>query len=166
MGRAWWVAAGLLGPGLALAQVPCPPGLLAAAQGQGRELARAEEIVRKSTLASPAGIEDTVQFDLSIHSCHRGPGHAYREHGAPECQPPEADGRVPVRYPFRLHYRQALTLEALFAKPWKEGSPGILQVTFEPEGDRWIPVARRELLDLSAVGAKKGSGAGHPAAKP
>ncbi len=157
----WLVLAALLAPGPAAAQAPCPPGLLSAARAQGAELAREEQRVRDSTLASPAGIEETVQFDLSAHSCHRGPGHAYRVFGAPACQPRGADGRVDVRYPFQLFYRQALTLDALFAKPWKEGSPGLLQVTFEPQGDRWIPVARRELLDTSAVGGKGKGGAGH-----
>lgn len=138
----------------------CPEGLGTAAEAYRRALAEEQRAVRESTLASPVGIEETVQFDLGNHACHRGPGQAYREFAAPECLVPRPDGRVPVRYRYRLFFRRALTLEELFARPWEEGSDGIVEALFEPDGARWVPVSKREVLDL---GGRKG---GHPEGGP
>lgn len=160
------VAGLLLGAVEAWAQGGCPPGLREAAREQGRTLAEAQRAIRASGLASPAGIEETVQFDLGNHACHRGPGQAYREYGEPRCQPAREDGRVWVDYPYGLFYRKALTLEEMFRKGWTEGSAGILRVTFEAEGARWIPVAKREVLDRGETGPPKPpkghSGGGRP----
>ena len=78
-----------------------------------------EELVRDGTLAQPRGIEEALQFDRETHGCHRGPAHAYRAYGAPD--PPPAPAKRPkaaaklanarIRYPYRVFYRQALTLE-------------------------------------------------------
>lgn len=130
----------------------CPPGLLEAAQAQGETLEARERAVRGSTLALPEGVEETVQFDLAAHACHRGPGQAYREYGEPVCLAAGEGERVRVRYPYRVFYRRALTLDGLFRAAWEEGTPGALQVEFEPEPGgrpevpRWVPVSRREVL--------------------
>lgn len=144
------VAAGLLFVTLAAAvgaaESPCPPGLAAAAEAMWQTMQREQELIRDSTLASPQGVEETVQFDLGAHACHRGPGQAYRIFGEPQCMTADDRGRIPVRYPYELRYRKALTLDELFGKPWQPGSDGLQQVAFEPEGERWVPVARKEVL--------------------
>jgi len=144
------VAAGLLLVSLAAragaSGVPCPPGLGAAAEVMRQTMQQEQERIRDSTLSSPQGVEETVQFDLGAHACHRGPGQAYRIFGAPQCMAADGQGVVPVRYPYALRYRKALTLDELFLKPWQPGSDGLQQVQFEPEGERWVPVARKEIL--------------------
>ncbi|HSH69975.1 MAG TPA: hypothetical protein VK997_08660 [Deferrisomatales bacterium] len=147
---------------VAAEDVPCPPGLQEAAQAMGQTMQQEQEAIRASSLASPEGVEETVQFDLGAHACHRGPGQSYRVFGAPACRPADAAGLVPVRYPYELQYRKALTLDELFAEEWKEGSDGLQQVQFQLEGGRWIPVARKEVL-LQLEGNRAG-GAGHPGA--
>jgi len=128
------------------AGVECPPGLAAAAAAYGATLGLEQGAIRDSSLGSPLGVEETVQFNLADHACHRGPGQAYREFGAPVCLPPAGQSNRSVRYPFQLYFRKALTLEALYQASWEPGSDGALQVEFEAEGKGWIPVARREVL--------------------
>ena len=128
----------------------CPPGLAAAADAYRHGMNREQAEIRTSTRENPRGVEATTVFDRASHGCHRAPGQAYREFGPPECLEPGDGGRVAVRFPYRLFFRKALTLEDLFERDWEPGSDGILQVTFEREGDRWVPVARREVLDLGA----------------
>ncbi|MDF1552419.1 MAG: hypothetical protein P1P84_05120 [Deferrisomatales bacterium] len=147
---------------LAAGDVPCPPGLPEAAQAMRRTMQQEQEVIRASSLAAPEGVEETVQFDLGAHACHRGPGQAYRVFGEPTCRPADAAGLVPVRYPYELQYRKALTLDELFAQEWKEGSDGLQQVQFQLEGGRWLPVARKEVL-LQLEG-NRAAGAGHPGA--
>jgi len=144
----------------AAAQEACPPGLAAAAALMGQTMQQEQEVIRAASLDRPEGIEETVQFDLGAHACHRGPGQAYRVFGEPACRPPDDQGRVPVRYPYRLQYRKALTLDELFRQEWQEGSDGAQQVLFEREGDRWIPVGRKEVL-LQLEGNRR-AGSGHP----
>ncbi len=129
---------------------PCPPGLEAAAELYRQGMNREQAEIRTSTRENPRGVEPTTVFDRASHGCHRAPGQAYREFGPPECLEPVENGRVPVRLPYRLFFRKALTLEDLFEQEWQPGSDGVLLVTFEQEGDRWIPVARREVLDLGS----------------
>ncbi len=164
-GRLWIGLAGRFFSGLlvalvlgwgAAARAECPDGLAAAAEAYQAVLNAEQAAVRGATLASPRGIEQTVQFDLSTHACHRGPGQAYREYGPPRCLPPGDDGVVAVRYPYRLFFRRALTLEELFEQPWEEGSDGILQVRFGREDDRWIPLGRKEILDFKKGGEHPG----------
>jgi hypothetical protein len=138
------------------AAVDCPPGLREEAEFHRVTLQEAEWAVRDSQLGSARGVTETVQFDLDAHACHRGPGQAYREFDSPVCRAGKANARVPVRYAYRLFYRKALTLEALFKKDWKPGSDGILQVEFAFEGGRWKPVATRELLDMGTSGEHPG----------
>ncbi|GAB4258225.1 MAG: hypothetical protein Kow0092_05700 [Deferrisomatales bacterium] len=160
MGRLWWAAAALVG--LFLGPAPaaeCPPALGESAAAYRATLNEEQRAIRDSTLDSPRGIEETVQFDLGAHACHRGPGQAYREYGEPECVPAEEPDTARVRFPYRLAFRKALTLDALFGKEWQRGSDGLLQVTFQREGGRWLPVARREVL---TTGGRTG---GHPGAK-
>jgi len=159
--RKWLVVLALAG--LAAGEAPqalaeCPPFLAAAAAAYRVVLQQGEDAVRASSQDSPAGIQETVQFDLASHVCHRGPGQAYRAIGEASCLPAGEGGRVSVRYPFQLHYRKALTLEALFQAPWEPGTDGALQVEFEQESERWIPVAKREVLPQV-------EGRGRPAAK-
>lgn len=126
--------------------IPCPPGLPEAARVMRQTMQQEQEVIRTSSLASPEGVEETVQFDLGAHACHRGPGQAYRVFGEPTCRPADAEGLVPVRYLYELQYRKALTLDELFAEEWQAGSDGLLQVKFQREEESWIPVARKELL--------------------
>lgn len=144
----------------ASAQEACPPGLAAAAALMGQTMQQEQEVIRTSSLQSPEGVEETVQFDLGAHACHRGPGQAYRVFGEPACQHPDDQGRVPVRYPYRLQYRKALTLDELFRQEWQEGSDGVQQVLFEREADRWIPVGRKEIL--LQLESNRPAGLGHP----
>ncbi|GAB4247344.1 hypothetical protein [Deferrisoma sp.] len=141
---------GLILGAAAAGAAPCPPGLEAAARAYRDGLNAEQEAIRTSTPEAPAGVEETVFFELGAHACHRGPGQAYRVYGPPECEEAAAGGRAAVRYPYELFFRRALTLEELFRKPWQPGSDGILRVEFEREGDtdRWVPVGRREVLDL------------------
>ena len=122
-GAAWGAA-----PAPEVAQ--CPPALLEEAELYRAALEVTQRAVRESGPTSPLGVEETVQFDKREHSCHRGPGQAYRVFDEPACLPARPDGRVPVRFPYRLFFRKALTLDALFEKEWKPGSDGILQVQF------------------------------------
>ncbi len=145
---------------VAAEDVPCSPGLQEAARAMRQTMQQEQEVIRTSSLASPEGVEETVQFDLGAHACHRGPGQAYRVFGEPACHPADAEGLVPVRYLYALQYRKALTLDELFAAAWQEGSDGMQQVKFQREGERWIPVARKEIL-LQLEGNRT-SGAGHP----
>ena len=126
---------------------PCPEGLIAAASSYRESLNSAQELIRAGSLQSPLGTEETVQFDLTTHACHRGPGQAYRVYGDPECQSAAAAAKRRVLYPFRVYFRQALTLQELFRKPWREGSDGYLQVEFKREGSTWLAVTKKELLD-------------------
>lgn len=144
----------------ASAQQACPPGLAAAAARMGETMQEEQEVIRTSSLARPEGVEETVQFDLGAHACHRGPGQAYRVFGEPACQRPDDQGRVPVRYPYRLQYRKALTLDELFRREWQEGSDGVQQVLFEREGDGWIPTGRKEIL--LQLESNRPAGSGHP----
>ncbi len=130
----------------------CPPALTAAAEAYRQRLNREQEAVRKSTLSAPRGVEGTMMFDRASHGCHEGKGQAYRVYETFRCT--EGDGGTAVvRYPYRLFFRRAPTVEELFEKPWKPGSDGILEVEFQREGNRWIPVSRREVLDLGDAGA-------------
>jgi hypothetical protein len=52
-----------------------------------------------------------------------------------------------VRYAYRVWFRQALTLEEMFGKPWREGNDGLIQVEFRQNGKRWVPFGKKELLD-------------------
>ena len=144
----------------AAAQEACPPGLAAAVAVMGQTMQEEQERILTSSLDRPEGVEETVQFDLGAHACHRGPGQAYRVFGEPACRPPDDQGRVPVRYPYQLQYRKALTLDELFRQAWQSGSDGVQQVLFEREGERWLPVGRKEVL-LQLEGNREG-GAGHP----
>ena len=151
----------LLTPVAFAADTPCPPGLMEAALAMRVTMQDEQEVIRASTLAQPEGVEETVQFDLGAHACHRGPGQAYRVFGEPTCRPVDAEGRIPVRYPYTLQYRKALTLDELFEKDWQPGSDGLQQVKFEAEGARWIPVARKELL--IQLEKNRSSPSAHPA---
>lgn len=157
-GRALGALAALLLLGAAGPEAPLAdgfegrPGLAEAARAYRQVLQAEQDDVRGSELASPRGVEQVVQFDLASHACHRGPGQAYREYEEPAVRQGEAGAAVAVRYPFRIFYRKALTLDELFRAGWEEGTPGALEVRFEPEpGDdgeapRWVPVSRREVL--------------------
>ncbi len=160
--RGRWLVALALG-GFATVPTPlafaqCPPSLAAAAAIYRAALQGEEDAVRGSKPDSPVGIQETVQFSLANHACHRGPGQAYREFGEAVCLPREEGPRASVRYPFQLYFRKALTLEALFAAAWEPGTDGAFEVEFEQEGERWIPVAKREVLPQmegrSRAGAK------------
>ena len=161
----WMIALLLLLAGsaaVAAEDVPCSPGLQEAARAMRQTMQQEQEVIRVSSLASPEGVEETVQFDLGAHACHRGPGQAYRVFGEPTCRPADAEGLVPVRYLYELQYRKALTLDELFAKEWQEGSEGLQQVKFQREGERWIPVERKDLL-LQLEG-NRANGSGHQGA--
>ncbi len=136
----------------------CPPGLEEAAEAYRQAMNREQAQIRASTRESPRGVEATMVFDRASHGCHRAPGQAYREFGPPECLEPRQGRRVAVRFPYRLFFRKALTLEELFERDWEPGSDGILQVIFEREGERWVPVARREVLDLGDKGNSRDAG--------
>lgn len=134
-----------------------PEGLAAAAEEHRQTLNRKQAATRDGTLASPVGVEESVQFDLQNHACHRGPAQAYREYGEPDRAPaePGRSGRVAVlggeerarvRYPYRVWFRQALTLEEMFAKPWREGNDGSIEVEFRRSGKGWIAFGKKELL--------------------
>ncbi len=148
MGR--WVAALALVAALGLVSSAgaqeCPSGLQSAARDYRRALQEAQHAIRDSGPGAPAGVEETVQFDLASHACHRGPGQAYREFGEPSCRPPGEGVSASVRLPFQVMFRKAPTVEALFQAGWEPGTDGALQVEFEREGERWIPVARGEVL--------------------
>lgn len=139
------------------------PGLAAAARAYGQVLQAEQDEVRGSELSSPRGVEQVVQFDLASHACHRGPGQAYREYEAPAVRQGDAGEAVAVRYPFRIFYRKALTLDELFRAGWEEGTPGALEVRFEAEPrdeeepPRWVPVSRREVLP-QLEGGNRGAG--------
>ncbi|MBI5015184.1 MAG: hypothetical protein HZB55_06795 [Deltaproteobacteria bacterium] len=160
------LAAGVLAAGIAGAA--WPPGLEAAADAYRRTLNASEEPIRNGTLAAPRGIEEALQFDRETHGCHRGPAHAYRDYGAPEPpapspKSPKAAGKmaaVRVRYPYRVFYRQALTLEALFEKPWKEGSEGAVEVEFRRTERGWEPGLKSERLGDPTKSSKPGVGPG------
>jgi hypothetical protein len=139
----WWVAAADAGEG------KCPSGLLEDAQFYRTTLQDVQWAVRDSPAGAARGVVETVQFDRRSHACHEGPGQAYREFGEPVCLPANSEGRVPVRFAYRLFYRQAMTLDALFKKDWKQGSDGAIEVEFEADGGRWIAVGKRELLDVN-----------------
>lgn len=136
-----------------------PEGLEAAASSYRSTLNDVEVLIREGTLAEPRGIEEALQFDKETHGCHRGPAHAYREYGAPEPIAPKGTAkadRARVRYPYRVFYRQALTLEALFEKPWKEGSEGAVAVEFRRTPRGWEPGLKTELLGDPTRSAKPG----------
>lgn len=138
-------------------------GLAEAARAYGQVLQAEQDAVRGSELASPKGVEQVVQFDLASHACHRGPGQAYREYQEPAVRQGAAGEAAAVRYPFRVFYRRALTLDELFRAEWQEGTPGALEVRFEPEpgeegqAPRWVPVSRREVLP-QLEGGTRGTG--------
>jgi hypothetical protein len=136
----------------------CPPGVRGAVEAYRQALQAEQHRIRDSGAEEPRGVEETVQFDVPSHACHRGPGQAYREFGAPACEPGSPGQASVVRYPFALFFRKALTLEALYAKDWEEGSDGAFEVVFEKEGDRWVPVSRREVLP----GTREGAGGESP----
>ena len=156
-----WLSAGA-------ARAAWPEGLEAAAAMYRGTLNTSEELIRAGTLTQPRGIEEALQFDRETHGCHRGPAHAYREYGEPD--PPSAPVKrskaaakvesVRVRYPYRVFYRQALTLEALFDKPWKEGSEGAVEVEFRRTERGWEPGLKREALGDPTKSAKPDAGAG------
>jgi hypothetical protein len=165
--------AACLSAGVALAGVPAwppwPDGLEAAAATYRRTLNASEELIRDGTLTQPRGIEETLQFDRETHGCHRGPAHAYRDYGAPEPgvrhekggkgRKGSAKGETArVRYPYRVFYRQALTLEALFEKPWKEGSEGAVEVEFRRTERGWEPGLKQEALGDPTKSAKPEAG--------
>ncbi len=134
----------------------CPPGLREAVEAYREGLQAEQHRIRDSRADAPRGVEETVQFDVPSHACHRGPGQAYREFGIPSC---EADGPGQpsvVRYPFALFFRKALTLEAMYAKAWEEGSDGAFEVVFERDADRWVAVSKREVLPTARERAGKG----------
>lgn len=157
----------LLGSGAAAGGGPWPEGLEAPASSYRQTLNAAEALIRAGTLAQPRGIEEALQFDKETHGCHRGPAHAYREYGEPEppSLPKSKKGsakveRVTVRYPYRVFYRQAMTLEALFEKPWKEGNEGAVEVEFRSTPRGWEPGLKRELLGDPTKAARPGAGPG------
>jgi hypothetical protein len=138
-------------------------GLAEAARAYRQVLQEEQDAVRGSELASPRGVEQVVQFDLASHACHRGPGQAYRAYEEPAVRQGDAGEAVAVRYPFRVFYRKALTLDELFRSGWEEGTPGALEVRFEPEpreegeAPRWVPISRREVLP-QLEGGSRGAG--------
>ncbi len=136
--------------------VECPPGLGAAAEAYRQVLQTEQDQIRNSSTDAPRGVEETVQFDVPSHACHRGPGQAYRRFGVPGCEPNGHGEAGVVRYPFALFFRKALTLEAMYAKDWEEGSDGAFEVVFEKEGDRWVPVSKREVLPAAREGGAEG----------
>ncbi len=135
----------------------CPPDLLESARAYRDRLNAEGQAVRTSSADAPLGVEETVFFDLAAHACHKGPGQTYRVYGEPKCADPGGEGRITMDLPYRLFFRRALTLPELYSQPWKPGTDGVLRVEFEREqgGGRWVPVGRREVLDL---GKKRGQG--------
>ena len=133
----------------------CPPGLRGAVEAYRKALQAEQHQIRDSRAEAPRGVEETVQFDVPSHACHRGPGQAYREFGVPACEPNGPGQASVARYPFALFFRKALTLEAMYSKDWEEGSDGAFEVVFEEEGDRWVPVSKREVLPAAREGEGK-----------
>ncbi len=140
----------------------CPPALTAAAEAYRQRLDAQQQAIRGSGPDAPLGVEPTMMFDRASHGCHEGRGQAYRVYRAFRCTEVGEDEAV-VRYPYRLFFRRALTLEELFGRAWEQGSDGILEVRFQREGDRWVPVSRREVLDMGGSGTRRG---GEPAPDP
>ena len=128
---------------------PCPPALFAAAQDHLRVLRAGQERIRLSTAAAPEGLEQVERFDRAAHACHLAPGQRRRDYGEPVCRTARSDGRVPVRFPYTVHYRQADSVSALFAAPWVFAQGGALEVVFEFRDASWAPGATRELLDIN-----------------
>ncbi len=152
------------GAGWGAEESDCPPSLRESIASMQATMEEEEEGIRTSTLEAQRGVEETVQFDLAAHACHRGPGQSYRVFTGHRCLEPDGAGRVPVRYSYELFFRKALTLEELFQKEWEQGSGGLHQVVFEPDGDRWVPAARKDVLDLrSKTPVPSG---GHPGESP
>ena len=138
-----------------------PLALEEAALRYRASLAAEQEAVRTSSLKSSFGVEETMQFDLATHACHRGPGQAWRDYGAPSFTGATGDD-ARVRYPYRLQFRQALTLEEMFQKPWREGSDGEIEVVFRRTAEGWKPGPAKDLLVRKEDASKKGTKDGDP----
>jgi hypothetical protein len=122
-----------------------PPGLKDVVINKFTTLQTVEFAIRDSDQKAPAGIVPTFTFDRPNHSCHEASGQAYRVYGEPYLFGRDEDGSYLVRVSFTLFYREAITLDSLFASPWKEGSPGALEVKFTREDEFWKASKGREL---------------------
>ena len=138
----------------------CPKELLSAVELHRSGLSAAQNLIKASTFEKPLGIEPTQAFDLANHNCHQVPGQAYRIYSDYSCKMEDSGKKAVVRFPYRLFYRRSETVEGVFAEEWKEGTDGILQVTFETDKNGWSPAETRETLDLG------GSGKSHEAKPP
>lgn len=133
---------------------PCPPALVEAARLHLDTLRARQERVRLSTAAAPEGVEQIQEFDRAAHDCHLVPGQRRRDYGEPVCRAARSEDRIPVRYPYRMHHRQAGSVSALFDAPWKDGPGAALEVEFELRGEVWAPGEQRELLDIDQDGGE------------
>ncbi|TAL16398.1 hypothetical protein EPN96_09710 [bacterium] len=122
-----------------------PPGLKDVVTNKFTTLQTVEFAIRDSDQKAPAGIVPTFTFDRPNHSCHEASGQAYRVYGEPFLYGRDEDGSYLVRVSFTLFYREAITLDSLFASPWKEGSGGALEVKFTKEDEFWKASKGREL---------------------
>ena len=129
----------------------CPAELLTTAAAYEIELQELEILVRDSSVESQKGIEPTSVFDRDNHVCHEAPGQAYRVYTAPRCAMLD-QMRAALRYDYTLLYRHALSVEALFSQPWKEGTGGTRKVVFELQEQGWVPVSQKDELSFDSKG--------------
>ena len=133
-------------PGTSSAAGNWPEGLKEAVNSYFQALQVTEYRTRDSTLDEPLGIQPMTSFDRASHKCHEVPGQVYRIYKVPNYFR-EEPGAYYVRSKFRLFYRQAEEIAEIFARPWEQGSDGVIRVRFEQVDGMWEAVEKREVLE-------------------